>query len=270
MQDTHVDVLHVAVLAVLQGLTEFLPVSSSAHLVLLPVLTGWPDQGLAFDVAVHLGSLLAIFVYFHHDLRTIGAGWWRSVMLRRLDADATLAWGVLIATVPAGVAGLLLQGAVATHLRSPLVIATTTVVFAVLLWVVDRRAGQTRHERDLTWRDVWVIGCMQALALLPGTSRSGITMTAALWLGLTRAAAARFSFLLAIPVIALSSAKTSYDLAQNPHPVAWSMLVLGALLAAAAAYLCIHYLLRWLQRMSFTPFVIYRLLLGAVLFATFY
>ena len=270
MPADEVGALQVAILALLQGLTEFLPVSSSAHLVLLPVLTGWPDQGLAFDVAVHLGSLLAIFAYFRSDLSALCASWWRSVVARELNADATLAWGVLIATVPAGLAGLLLKGAVEVYLRSPLVIATTTLVFGALLWIVDRHARQTREEGDITWRDVWIIGGMQVLALIPGTSRSGITMTAALWVGLTRAAAARFSFLLAIPVIALSSAKTSYDLWLDPQPVAWSMLVLGALIAACVAYLCIHYFLRWLQRMSFTPFVIYRLLLGAVLFVTFW
>lgn len=270
MPADEVGALQVAILAVLQGLTEFLPVSSSAHLVLLPVLTGWPDQGLAFDVAVHLGSLLAIFVYFRSDLGTLLDAWWRSVLVRKLDADATLAWGVLIATIPAGLAGLLLKGTVEAYLRSPLVIAASTVLFGALLWFVDRRALLTREEGDLTWRDAWIIGGMQVLALIPGTSRSGITITAALWVGLTRAAAARFSFLLAIPVIVLSSAKTSYDLLLHPQPVAWSMLVLGALIAAVVAYLCIHYFLRWLQRMSFTPFVIYRLLLGAVLFATFW
>jgi undecaprenyl-diphosphatase len=164
---------------------------------------------------------------------------------------------------------LLFKDVVETHLRSPLVIATTTVVFGLLLWVADRRARQSRQERELGWRDVVVIGCMQALALIPGTSRSGITMTAGLLLGLTRSAAARFSFLLAIPVIALSGAKTSYDLVQTAESVEWSMLALGALLSAAAAYLCIHWFLRWLERMGFTPFVLYRLLLGGVLFAIF-
>jgi undecaprenyl-diphosphatase len=191
------------------------------------------------------------------------------VVLRRLNTDASLAWAVLFATVPAGLAGLLFKGVVETHLRSPLVIATTTVVFGLLLWVADRRARQSRQERELGWRDVVVIGCMQALALIPGTSRSGITMTAGLLLGLTRSAAARFSFLLAIPVIALSGAKTSYDLVQTAESVEWSMLALGALLSAAAAYLCIHWFLRWLERMGFTPFVLYRLLLGDVLFAIF-
>jgi undecaprenyl-diphosphatase len=269
MEPQSVDALHVAALAIVQGLTEFLPISSSAHLVLLPMLTGWSDQGLAFDVAAHLGSLLAIVAYFRHDLRVISAAWWRSVVLRRLNTDASLAWAVLFATVPAGLAGLLFKGVVETHLRSPLVIATTTVVFGLLLWVADRRARQSRQERELGWRDVVVIGCMQALALIPGTSRSGITMTAGLLLGLTRSAAARFSFLLAIPVIALSGAKTSYDLVQTAESVEWSMLALGALLSAAAAYLCIHWFLRWLERMGFTPFVLYRLLLGRVLFAIF-
>ncbi len=269
MEAQTVDVLHVAALAIVQGLTEFLPVSSSAHLVLLPVLTGWPDQGLAFDVAVHVGSLLAVIAYFRRDLRTMSVAWWRSVWQRRLDADAVLAWSVLFATIPVGLAGLLLGDLVALYLRSPLVIAGATVVFGVLLWVADRRASLERLERDIGWRDVCVIGCMQALALIPGTSRSGITMTAGLWLGLTRAAAARFSFLLSIPVIALSGAKVSYDLAGEATPVAWDMLALGALLSAGAAYLCIHFFLRWLQRMTFTPFVIYRLLLGCVLFVVF-
>ena len=269
MEPQGVDVLHVVVLAVVQGFTEFLPISSSAHLVLLPTLTGWTDQGLAFDVAVHVGSLLAVIAYFADELRALIGAWWHSVWQRRLDANASLAWAILFATVPVGLAGLLFANFVELYLRSPLVIATTTVGFGILLWVVDRRASLTRHEHDLRWRDVVVVGCMQALALIPGTSRSGITMTAALWLGLSRAAAARFSFLLAIPVIALSGAKSTYDLAQAATPVAWSMLALGALLSAVTAYLCIHFFLSLLQRISFTPFVVYRVVLGCVLFAMF-
>lgn len=264
-----VDVLHVVVLAIVQGSTEFLPISSSAHLVLLPTLTGWADQGLAFDVAVHVGSLFSVMLYFARELRDLSGAWWHSIRVRHLDADASLAWAVLAATMPVGLAGLLFADHIALYLRSPLVIATTTVGFGVLLWLVDQQAQQNRQERDLGWRDVLVVGGMQILALIPGTSRSGITMTAALWLGLSRAAAARFSFLLAIPVIALSGAKSSYDLAQASVPIAWDLLALGAVLAAATAYVCIHFFLSLLQRMSFTPFVVYRIALGSVLFALF-
>ncbi len=263
------DLIQIAVLALLQGLTEFLPVSSSAHLILIPVLTGWQDQGLAFDVAVHIGTLTAIVWYFRQELIIMGRDWGRSLTGGETTADSRLAWAVLLGTVPAGLAGLLFKDLVETELRSPLVIATTTVLFGLLLWWADAKGRRERDEHTLSWRDILLIGCAQALALIPGTSRSGITMTAALLLGLTRQGAARFSFLLSVPIILLAGGFKTLDLAQMEGQVDWLALVLGTLLSAASAYLCIHWFLKLLERIGMVPFVIYRLLLGAFLFYMF-
>jgi undecaprenyl-diphosphatase len=172
----------------------------------------------------------------------------------------------LFATVPVGLAGLLLKDSVETALRTPLVIASTTVVFALLLWHADANGRGRRHEHDIGWRDVLLIGSAQALALVPGTSRSGVTMTAALMLGFTRSAAARFSFLLSIPTIALAGALQGLELATGDTSVDWSALLVGCSASALAAYLCIRLFLELVERIGMLPFVIYRLLLGAFLF----
>ena len=264
------DTLHTVLLALLQGLTEFLPISSSAHLILLPRLLGWGDQGLAFDVAVHVGTLLAVVFYFRHDVQRLFAAWLQSCMDRRMSADARLAWLVLLGTVPVAVAGLLLHDVIETYLRSPLVIALATIGFGLLLGLADWRGRRGRNEDALTVPDVIWIGLAQALSLIPGTSRSGITMTAALALGLTRTAAARFSFLLSIPVILLAGGFESLKLVQQLEPVAWGDILLGTVVAAGSAYLCIHFFMRLIERVGMLPFVVYRLLLGAFLLVLFY
>ena len=263
------DILQTLTLALLQGLTEFLPISSSAHLILVPQLLGWADQGLSFDVAVHGGTLAAVVGYFRHDLARLLSAWLRSCAGRGVDTDARLAWFVLLGTLPAALVGLLLHDVVATHLRSPLVIALATIGFGVLLGVADRLGRRQRSERGLRVADVLWIGLAQALALIPGTSRSGITMTAGLALGLTRSAAARFSFLLSIPVIVMAGGYETLQLVRQAASVAWGDLVLGTALAALSAYLCIHFFLRLIERIGMLPFVIYRLLLGVVLLALF-
>ncbi|UCE89066.1 MAG: undecaprenyl-diphosphate phosphatase [Pseudomonadota bacterium] len=263
------DLIQIVVLAVVQGITEFLPISSSAHLILVPVLSGWQDQGLAFDVAVHLGSLAAVVWYFRRDLNAMTSDWLRSVQRRQLVGESRLAWAVLWGTVPAGLAGLLLHDFIETQLRSPLVIAWATIGFGVLLWIADRHGRRRRSEASLTWMDVLVIGVAQALALIPGTSRSGITMTAGLMMGLTREAAARFSFLLAIPLILMASAYQSVSLARSTVSVDWAAFILGIVLSAVSAYVCIHYFLKLIQRIGMFPFVVYRLLLGALLLVVF-
>ena len=259
------DVSHIIALALLQGLTEFLPISSSAHLILLPRLVAWTDQGLAFDVAVHFGTLTAVIAYFRHEVVRMLADWLRSLVGRGQTAESRLAWAVAFGTVPAGLAGLVFSHGVETYLRSPMVIASTTIGFGLLLGWADVRAVHRRDEYSIGWWDVLVIGLAQALALMPGTSRSGITMTAGLMLGLSRAAAARFSFLLSIPVIVLSASFETRQLIQAAAPVDWNSLLLGVALSAASAYLCIHFFLKLLDRIGFMPFVVYRLLLGAVL-----
>lgn len=260
--------LQLIVLALLQGLTEFLPISSSAHLILVPVLTGWPDQGLAFDVAVHVGTLAAILIYMRAEIAEIFAGWLRSVSGKGLDVHGRLAWAVLFGTVPVGLAGLLFESFIESALRGPLVIAAATVLFALVLWGADRMRG-SRNEHAITWKDVAVIGLAQALALIPGTSRSGITMTAGLFMGLSRVAAARFSFLLSIPVIVLAGGFETFELLESPAQANWEVLAWGTLLAFIAAYACIHFFLKWLPKIGMLPFVIYRFVLGAVLFALY-
>ncbi len=263
------DLVQVITLALLQGLTEFLPISSSAHLILVPVLTDWQDQGLAFDVAVHVGTLSAVVLYFRAELSRMARDWSVSVLRRQLVGESRLAWAVLWGTVPVGLAGLLFHDFIETYLRSPLVIATTTIVFGLALWLADVLGRRRRDEHTLSWPDVLVIGVAQALALIPGTSRSGITMTAGLAMGLTREAAARFSFLLSVPVILLSGGYETKKLVELGAAVDWFALGLGVVLSAVTAYLCIHYFLKLLERIGMLPFVIYRLVLGGVLFAMF-
>lgn len=263
------ELLHIIWLALVQGLTEFLPVSSSAHLILVPSLLGWPDQGLAFDVAVHLGTLIAVVSYFRHDILELFLAWLRSMTQRRMSPQARLAWGVILGTIPAGLVGLIFKDYIELYLRSPLVIAATTIVFGLLLWLADRRSRLERDEYTLNWQDFLVIGGAQAMALIPGTSRSGITITAGLLLGLTREAAARYSFLLSIPIIVLSGLGVTKDLVESTAPVDWQALILGTLIAAISAFACIHWFLAFINRIGMAPFVIYRLALGVLLLWVF-
>jgi len=256
-------------LALVQGLTEFLPVSSSAHLILVPKVLGWPDQGLAFDVAVHLGTLIAVVSFFRKDIFKLFMAWLGSIGGKGMTAEARLAWGVILGTIPAGIVGLLFKDYIEIYLRSPLVIAATTIIFGLLLWYADHRARLARDELSLAWQDFLVIGGAQALALIPGTSRSGITITAGLLLGLTREAAARYSFLLSIPIIVLSGLGVTGDLLGSSDPVDWNALILGTILAAISAFACIHLFLAWINRMGMLPFVIYRLCLGVFLLFVF-
>lgn len=258
------DIIQIIVLALVQGLTEFLPISSSAHLILVPYLTDWPDQGLAFDVAVHVGTLTAVVIYFRKEISAMFFAWLASLKGKHSE-DSKLAWAVLIGTVPVGIAGLLFKDVISDHLRTPLVIAVTTILFGLLLGYSHCSGKRQRDEHSLSWRDIIVIGCAQAIALIPGTSRSGITITAGLLLGLTAPAAARFSFLLSIPVIILAGGVETLDYLEVASINDMSDLVIGALISAVSAYLCIHYFLMLLERIGMTPFVIYRLLLGIVL-----
>jgi len=256
-------------LALLQGLTEFLPISSSAHLILLPLLNGWQDQGLAFDVAVHIGSLTAVVWYFRKELITMSKDWSRSVVQRQSVGESRLAWAVLLGTIPVGLAGLIFHDFISTELRSPLVIAATTIGFGLMLGWADWKGKQQRNEHSLTWGDIVFVGIAQAVALIPGTSRSGITMTAGLMLGLERAAAARFSFLLSIPVIVLSGGLESFKLIKADTAVDWTTLLLAAGISAIAAYLCIYLFLKIISRMGMWPFVLYRVVLGVGLLYLF-
>lgn len=265
------DIFQTLVLALLQGLTEFLPISSTAHLILVPELTGWNDQGLSFDVATHVGTLMAVMMYFRAELRRMAVHWVGSMTGRGLSPDARLAWAVILGTIPAGLAGLLFHDVIASHLRSANVIIYTTIGFALLLGLADWLGRRQRNEYEIGWRDVLVIGLAQAVALIPGVSRSGATMTAALFMGFNRQAAARYSLLLSIPIIALAGSYETWGLLRaSEEQLAWSLILLGTAVSGLSAYLCIHVFLKLLARISFLPFVIYRLLLGGFLIFVFW
>jgi len=250
-------------LALIQGLTEFLPISSSAHLILPSDILDWDDQGLAFDVAVHLGSLMAVIWYFRQKVGSLVVGGMQSLGGNWTESGR-LAWMLVLATIPAALVGLILGDFIEENLRSARVIAATTLMGALLLALADKTQHRDRGLEDLTWLFVLIIGLAQATALIPGTSRSGITMTMALLLGLRRTSAAEFSFLMAIPVILLSAMWKSLDLfAMQQFPR--DTLLIGISVSAISAYLCIKYFLKLIERVGFMPFVIYRLLLGAIL-----
>ncbi|MEX2468738.1 MAG: undecaprenyl-diphosphate phosphatase [Pseudohongiellaceae bacterium] len=260
----------ISLLAVVQGITEFLPISSSAHLLLPAILLDWPDQGLTFDVAVHVGTLVAVLAYFRRDVQTLFLAWCGSLGGER-SPQARLAWLLIAATIPAGIAGLLLNDWIEQYARSALVIGATSILFALLLWLADRVRTPERSLEDVGWRTALFIGAAQVLALIPGTSRSGITMTAGLLCGLGRRDAARFSFLLAIPIILASGALRGVDLLASGAATAdWPLLLYAASLAAVVAYACIHFFLRLIERIGFLPFVLYRVVLGIILLGLYW
>ena len=256
-------------IAILQGITEFLPISSSGHLILLPQLSGWPDHGLVYDVAAHFGTLLAVLVYFRNDLVEMLTHWFANVRGARPTEHSRLAWAVFWATTPVCVLGLLTHDLVVDHLRNPLVIAAMTIGFGVVLWLADYFGCRERTTATLSWSDVALIGLAQALALIPGTSRSGITISAGLALGLTREAAARFSFLLSIPVIVFATAYETTQIMGSGTTIDWSGLAIVTIGAGISAFVCIATFLRLLERTGMLPFVIYRLLLGSLLIVLF-
>ncbi len=263
--DVFMEWLQAIFLAVLQGVVEFLPISSSGHLVLVPAVLGWDDQGLGFDIAVHFGSLLAVLWYFHADVRRMAADWLASLRGAGTSADARLAWALLVGTLPLGVGGVIVGAWFSDSLRAPAVIAAATAGFGVLLWLADRYSSHARDEHSLTWTDVLAVGFGQALALIPGTSRSGITITVGLALGLSRAGAARFSFLLAIPATALASLWQLIEFTAAPQPVHWPVLGGATLVAAVTAYLTIRLFMRLIQSMGMLVFAIYRVVLAGVI-----
>lgn len=261
--------LQTITLAVVQGLTEFLPISSSAHLILVPTLAGWADQGIAFDIAVHVGSLLAVLAYFRKDILLIIQGFFGSLQGKPSDFHSRLAWQLIIATLPIAIIGLVAHDFVATTLRSPLVIAGSTIVFGVLLFASDYFSAHQKSIKELTWKDIILIGFAQALALIPGTSRSGVTLTAGLALGFDRKSCAMFSFLLSVPVILLAGSFEGYKMITSPEPLPWMLLAIGIACSGITAYFCIHFFMQFIQKIGMLPFVLYRLLLGCFLLLMF-
>lgn len=255
------------ILGLIQGVTEFLPISSSAHLILVPYLLGWEEHSLRFDVVTNAGTLLAAVVYFRSDLRTavhqMAAGGAASSERKGFG----LGPAVILGSVPVIIVGLLFYGWFATVARNPVIIAVSSIAFGILMWWADSLPAH-RDSSEITWQDSLWIGAAQALALIPGTSRSGITITAGLWRRIDRFEAARFSFLLAIPVGSLALAKDILDLmTEGLGQGELFPLAIGFVTSAFSAYLVIDWLLKWLQRQKLTLFVTYRVILGGVILA---
>lgn len=263
------DWLQTLILALIQGLTEFLPISSSAHLILPAQLLGWQDQGLAFDVAVHLGTLSAVVTYYRNQLQAMTVGAWQGVTERTVNNDLRLGLLIVLATLPAVIAGFLFKDVIEAYTRSVAVIGTTTVVFGALLWAADRHGGERVTLVSIGVATALLVGLAQTLALIPGTSRSGITITAALFLGLHRADAAHFSFLLSIPVILGALVLMSGDLATIKYSDGLLKPAVACLVAALVAYLSIAFFIRLVERVGMLPFAVYRLVLGGILLVWF-
>ena len=260
--------LQTIVLAIVQGLTEFLPISSSGHLVLVPAIFGWTDQGLIFDVAVHLGSLAAVCVYFRKDLAGLVAGGVRLLAGSGESPESRMALYIMIGTIPAAITGLLFAGWIEANLRNPVVIVFTLSGYGVLMALADRLGRQQRIFATARLKDAIIIGIAQALALVPGTSRSGVTISAAMMLGFQRQDAARFSFLLSAPVIMLAAAFESSMLFVEEIQFAWAQLAIGVSISAVVAYFSIDFFMRFVNVIGLLPFAIYRLVLaGVVLYA---
>ena len=257
--------LQIVVLAIVQGLTEFLPISSSGHLVLVPSAFGWADQGLAFDVAVHFGSLGAVLLFFRRDIAALLRGGVEVLALKVDSIESRMALGIGLGTIPAALAGLLFAGWIEANLRSPSVIVFTLSGYAVLMIIADRYGRRQRAIDAIRVSDAVLIGLAQALALVPGTSRSGVTITAAMALGFKRQDAARFSFLLAVPVILLASIFEMIGLVTADATVAWGQLGIAALISGIVAYLSIEFFMRFVSQIGLLPFAIYRLALAAVI-----
>lgn len=262
-------VLHLIVVAIVQGITEFLPISSSAHLILVPALTEWPDQGPLIDVAVHVGTLGAVLVYFRSDVAAVIKALYAAVRPGGSGRDPVaerLAAHIVVATVPVVIAGFVISTlGWQQHLRSVEVIGWATLIFGIVLYVADRKSPDSGKIEDLTWGPVVIIGLAQMLALLPGTSRSGITMTAARMLGYSRSGSAHFSMLLSIPTIVAAGGLAGLDIYQAGDSLLRTDAVIAAALAFVTALLSISMLMRWLERSSFTPFAVYRVVLGVAL-----
>lgn len=259
--------LHILILSLIQGLTEFLPVSSSGHLVLLPHLFGWQNQGLEMDVALHVGTLTAVLIYFWSDVWQMVTHFMRYCIggFRKADFNdqVRLALSLVVATLPAIVFGFILKKMGLNEMRQIPVIASTSIIFALVLFATDRFGAQKKDLNQITLGRGLLIGFGQAIALIPGVSRSGICISTALALGFTRVAAARFAFLMSIPSILGAATLTAYDAIKDNNPVIWGDIGLGIFFSSLAGLAAIHFMLKFLANHSLTIFVVYRIILGA-------
>ncbi len=255
-------ILQALVLGVIQGITEFLPVSSSGHLILVPELLGWPLQDLAFDVMVHLGTLVAVIMVLRRDIKRL----FLAFLSRERTPERSVAWMILVATVPVLVVAYFASDIIETVLRVPVVVIISLVLWAVVLGIADwfaKKHPETNKLKKIGWKQAMAIGFAQVIALIPGTSRSGITITAGLFAGLNRKTAARFSFLLSVPAIAAAGAKSMYDLSESVGVLDPMPLLVGFFAAMISGALAIKFLLEIIARTNFMVFVWYRLILAA-------
>ncbi|MHB8121551.1 MAG: undecaprenyl-diphosphatase UppP [Desulfuromonadaceae bacterium] len=259
------NLLHAAVLGTLQGFTEVLPISSSAHLILVPWLLQWPESGLTFDVALHLGTFLALSLYFWRDIIEMIVSFFDALASRRLNTPARrLPFFIIAATVPAAVVGKLFETPIESMFRSsPLLIASFLIAFGVILGLTDYLGRKRLVLDEITPASAMMVGLLQCLALIPGVSRSGITITAALMLGFTRESAARFSFLISLPIVAGAALLKSIHLFEHGIPAGEGLpMLVGISCSAVTGYISVAFLLRFVQKRSLAPFVWYRVIVG--------
>ena len=264
--DEQLSWLQAIVLGISQGLTEFLPISSTAHTLIVSKLLGWPDPGAAFTAVTQVGTELAVVIYFRQDIARILKAWFASLTKKteRANPDAKMGWYVIIGTIPIGIAGLAFKSSIETTARNLWLVAATLIVMGILLGLADRFARHTKSETDINAKNAVLLGLGQALALIPGVSRSGATITAGLAMGFKRDVAARYSFLLAIPAVFASAALTAGDISSDSF-VNWPATIVATLVAFVVGYFVIASLMKYLQTRTFLPFVIYRIALGTLL-----
>ncbi len=258
------DLLEALVLGVLQGLTEFLPISSSAHLRIFPELFGWGDPGAAFTAVVQIGTELAVLIYFRRDIWRIGSTWMRSLVKPELrgQLDARLGWYIIVGSLPIVILGVIFEDAIDQQLRSLWIIGTTLVVLGVVLGVADRFGGNDRGLNKLGLKHAVLMGAAQAAALVPGVSRSGATISMGRALGYERADATRYAFLLAIPAVLGAGVYKLKDVPGSDNPYGWGPTLLATVVSFVVGYAAIAWLLRYVSTRSYAPFVVYRVLLG--------
>ncbi len=264
--DEQLSWLQAIVLGISQGLTEFLPISSTAHTLIVSKLLGWPDPGAAFTAVTQVGTELAVVIYFRQDIARILKAWFASITKKseRANPDAKMGWYVIIGTIPIGIAGLAFKSSIETTARNLWLVAATLIVMGILLGLADRYAKHTKSEADINTKNAVLFGLGQALALIPGVSRSGATITAGLAMGFKRDVAARYSFLLAIPAVFASAALTAGDISSDSF-VNWPATIVATIVAFVVGYFVIASLMKYLQTRTFLPFVIYRIALGTLL-----
>ena len=254
------------VLGIIQGITEFLPISSSAHLLVFSQVLGWDDPGAAFTAVTQIGTELAVIVYFRREIGSIIRAWARSIVHAdaRHDPDARMGWMVIIGTIPIAVLGLVFADQIETIARNLWLTASMLIIFAIILFVADALGAKRKTERELTIRDGLIFGFAQALALIPGVSRSGATISAGLAMGYQRAAAARYAFLLAVPAVLASGLYEATKIGDDPQ-TSWGPTILATVIAFGVGLAVIAWLMRWLTTRSYLPFVIYRIALGLLI-----